>query len=228
MAAPARASGEIMKLTRTVASMAALIVAPHANATDASRLQALDAKIADAQLAREASQKGSETICSNAGKEVARRDQGLPNNAGEQFKKCMDAMQANNDAIGLIGYLYEQRSQLIGEPMPREWACSGKPELGAPHPDAKGHYTVCPKNPDDHSYTFWIITQVRMQAGSAKETWSDGGFISVRRYSSESECRMGIAKYEDYPSKVPYNLKDGVMVGDVCVQVVILDVRELR
>jgi len=159
---------------------------------------------------------------------VARRDQGLPNNAGEQFKKCMDAMQANNDAIGLIGYLYEQRSQLIGEPMPREWACSGKPELGAPHPDAKGHYTVCPKNPDDHSYTFWIITQVRMQAGSAKETWSDGGFISVRRYSSESECRMGIAKYEDYPSKVPYNLKDGVMVGDVCVQVVILDVRELR
>jgi hypothetical protein len=38
----------------------------------------------------------------------------------------------------------------------------------------------------------------------------------MRRYSSESECRMGIAKYEDYPSKVPYNLKDGVMVGDVC------------
>jgi len=59
MAAPARASGVIMKLTRTVAAMAALIVAPHANATDASRLQALDAKIADAQLAREASQKVS-------------------------------------------------------------------------------------------------------------------------------------------------------------------------
>ena len=54
------------------------------------------------------------------------------------------------------------------------------------------------------------------------------GVISIRRYSSESECRMGIAKYEDYPSKIPYNLKDGVVVGDVCVQVIIPDVRELR
>ena len=227
MAAPARASGEIMKLTRTVAAMAALIVAPHANATDASRVQKLEAQIADAKRAETAAKEAAETICYNAGQAMGQRDQGLPNNASE-LKKCTGATRANNDAIGLIGYLYEQRSQLIGEPMPREWACSGKPELGAPHPDAKGHYTVCPKNPDDHSYTFWIITQVRMQAGSAKETWSDGGFISVRRYSSESECRMGIAKYEDYPSKVPYNLKDGVMVGDVCVQVVILDVRELR
>ena len=112
--------------------------------------------------------------------------------------------------------------------MPSYWACSGKPSLGAPHPDAEGHYTVCPKDPDDHGYKFWIITQVHMQAGSAKETWSDGGFISVRRYSSESECRMGIAKYEDYPSKVPYNLKDGVMVGDVCVEVFIPDARELE
>lgn len=50
----------------------------------------------------------------------------------------------------------------------------------------------------------------------------------MRRYSSEFECRMGIAKYEDYPSKVPCNLKDGVMVGDVCVEVFISDVRELR
>jgi hypothetical protein len=39
---------------------------------------------------------------------------------------------------------------------------------------------------------------------------------------------MGIAKYEDYPSKVPYNLKDDVMVGDVCVGVWILDMRELQ
>jgi hypothetical protein len=112
--------------------------------------------------------------------------------------------------------------------MSSKYACSGKPDLGAPHPDAKGHYTVCPKDPDDHSYKFWIITQVRMQAGNAKETWSDGELISMRRYSSESECRMGIAKYEDYPSKIPYNLKDGVMVGDVCVEVFIPDVRELR
>ena len=90
-----------------------------------------------------------------------------------------------------------------------------------------GHYTVCPKDPDDHSYKFWIITQVRMQAGSAKETWSDGGLISMRRYSSEAACRTGIGNYEDYPSKVPYNLKDGVMVGDVCVEVFIPDMREL-
>jgi hypothetical protein len=67
-----------------------------------------------------------------------------------------------------------------------------------------------------------------MQVGSAKETWSDGGVISMRRYSSESECRAGVAKYEDYPSKVPYTLKDGVMVGDVCVEVFIPDVRELH
>jgi hypothetical protein len=40
-----------MKLTRTVTVMAALIVAPHANAqtTDASRVQILDARIADAK-----------------------------------------------------------------------------------------------------------------------------------------------------------------------------------
>jgi hypothetical protein len=136
---------------------------------------------------------------------MSQRDQGLPQEqrASEQFKKCMDAMQAGNDAIGFVGYLYEQRSHLTGQPMPSEYACSGNPSLGGPHPDAEGHYTICPKNPDDHSYKFWIITQVRMQVGSAKETWSDGGLISMRHYSSESECRMGIAKYEDYPSKVP-------------------------
>ena len=27
---------------------------------------------------------------------------------------------------------------------------------------------------------------------------------------------------------LPYNLKDGIVVGDVCVQVIIPDVRELR
>ena len=209
--------------------MAAVIVAPHANAaTDASRVQILDARIADAEHAATAAQKAAQTICYDAGYATGQRDQELPNNAGEQLKQCADAMQASTDAIGLVGYLYEQRSHLTGQPLPSKYACSGKPSLGAPHPDAKGHYTVCPKDPDDHSYKFWIITQVRMQAGSAKETWSSGGFISVRRYSSESECRMGIAKYEDYPSKVPYNLKDGVMVGDVCVEVLIPDVRELR
>lgn len=209
--------------------MAALIVAPYANAAaDTGRVQILDAQIADAKQAVTAAKKAADTICYNAGQAMGERTLGLPNNAGEQFKKCTDAMQASGDAIGFVGLLYEQRSQLTGQPMPSEYACSGKPSLGAPHPDAKGHYTVCPKDADDHSYKFWFITQVRMQAGSANETWSDGGLISMRRYSSESECRMGIAKYEDYPSKVPYNLKDGVMVGDVCVEVFIPDVRELR
>jgi hypothetical protein len=217
-----------MKLTRTVAAMAALIVAHHANATtDASRMQLLDEQIGDAKHAATAAKKAADTICYNAGNEMGQRDLGLPNKASEQFKKCTDAMQASNDASGFVGYLYEQRSHLTGEPMPSEYACSGKPSLGAPHPDGKGHYTVCPKDPDDHSYKFWIITQVRMQAGSAKETWSDGGLISMRRYSSESECRMGIGNYENYPSKIPYNLKDGVIVGDVCVEVFIPDVREL-
>jgi hypothetical protein len=201
------------------------IFGSHANAdTDASRVQILDARIADAKQAVTAAEKASETICSNAGFAIGQRDQGLPNNASEQFKQCMDAGRAMSDAIGFVGYLYEQRSHLTGQPMPSEYACYGKPSLGAPHPDAKGHYTVCPKDPDDHSYKFWIFTQVRMQAGSAEETWSDGG---SRRFSSESECRMDIAKYEHYPSKVPYNLKDGVIVGDVCVEVFIPDVREL-
>jgi hypothetical protein len=213
-----------MKLTRTVAAMAALVVAPHANADspNASRVQRLDAQIEDAKRAAAKSKKAAGTICYNAGYAIAQGDrQG-------QMKKCTDATRASSDASGFVGFLYEQRSHLTGQPVPREYACSGKPSLGVPHPDAEGHYTVCPKDPDDHSYTFWIITQVRMQAGSAKETWSDGGLISMRRYSSESECRMGIAKYEDYPSKVPYNQKDDVMVGDVCVQVIIPDVRELQ
>ncbi len=204
---------------------ALLIVASHAIAgTDASRVQILDAQIADAKHAATAAGKAAETICGNAGFAMGQRDQGLPNNASKQ---CTDAMQASNDASGLVGYLYEQRSHLTGQPLPSEYACSGKPSLGAPHPDTNGHYTVCPKDPDDHSYKFWIITQVRMQAGSAKETWSDGGFISLRRYGSEAECRTGIAEYEDYPSKVPYNLKDGVMLGDVCVEVFIPDLRDL-
>jgi hypothetical protein len=42
------------------------------------------------------------------------REQGLPDDASEQFKKCMDAMQVSNDASGLVGYLYEQRSHLTG------------------------------------------------------------------------------------------------------------------
>jgi hypothetical protein len=215
-----------MKLTRAVAAMAALIVTPHANAaTDASRVQILDAQIADAEHAAAAAKKAAGTICYNAGYAMGQREQGQ---GGEEFRKCMDAITAMNDASGLVGYLYEQRSHLTGQPMPSGYACSGKPSLGAPHPDAKRHYTVCPKDPDDYSYKFWIITQVRMQAGNAKETWSDGGLISARRYTSESECRMGIAKYEEYPSKVPDYLKDGVMVGDVCVEVIIPDVRALQ
>lgn len=217
-----------MKLMRSVAAMATLFLAAHAiAATDVGSLQALDARIAGAKQTETAANKAANTICGNAGYTMGQRDLGLPNNAHGQFTQCMDAMQASNDAIGFVGYLYEQRSRLTGQPMPGWYACGGKPNLGAPHPDAKGHYTVCPKNPDDHSYKFWIITQVRMQVGSAKETWSDGGFISMRRYNSEFECRAGIAKYEDYPSKVPYTVKDGVMVGDVCVEVFIPDVREL-
>jgi hypothetical protein len=218
-----------MKLMRTLAAMAALLLAAHAiAATDAGSLQVLDARIAGAEQAETAASKSADTICGNAGYAMGQRDLGLPNNANSQFTQCMDAMQASNDAIGFVSYLYEQRSYLTGQPLPSEYACRGKPDLGAPHPDAKGHYTVCPKDPDDHSYKFWIITQVRMQVGSAKETWSDGGIISMRRYNSERECRAGIAKYEDHPSKVPYTLKDGVIVGDVCVKVLIPDARELQ
>jgi hypothetical protein len=216
----------IMKLMRTLAAMVALSVTHHANA--AETVQTLDAKIADAKRTAAEAKKTADTICFDAGKEMGQRELGQPNDASEKFKKCTSAMQTSSDANGLIGVLYEQRSHLTGEPLAPEYACIGKPSLGAPHPDPNGHYTVCPKDPDDHSYKFWIITQVRMQAGNAKETWSDGGLISLRRYSSEAECRAGIARYEDYPSKVPYNLKDGVLVGDVCVQVFISDVRELQ
>jgi hypothetical protein len=72
-------------------------------------------------------------FCYNAGIAM-----GQPNNAGEQVKKCTDAMRAMNDASGFVAYLYEQRSHLTGQPMPSKYACSGKPSLGAPHPDAKG------------------------------------------------------------------------------------------
>ncbi|MEM5299897.1 hypothetical protein VSR82_37210 [Burkholderia sp. JPY481] len=218
-----------MKLIRTAAAMATLLLVAHAIAgTDASSLQVLDARIADAKQAETAASKAADTVCGNAGYAMGQRDVGLRNNANSQFAQCMDAMQASNDAIGFVSYLYEQRSHLTGQPLPKEYACRGKPNLGAPHPDAKGHYTVCPKDPDDHSYKFWIVTQVRMQVGSAEETWSDGGIISMRRFNSEPECRAGIAKYEDYTSKVPYTLKDGVIVGDVCVEVLIPDARELQ
>lgn len=141
-----------MKLTRTVAAMAALIFAPHTNAaTVASSVQTLDAQIADAKHAATVARKAADTICGTAGYAMGQRDHGLPNNAGKQFKQCSDASQASNDAIGFLGYLYEQRAHLTGQPMPNEYACSGKARLGAPHPDAKGHYTVCPKDPDDHS-----------------------------------------------------------------------------
>jgi hypothetical protein len=216
-------------MMRTVVLISTLMLAPLVNAaTDVSTVEVLDARIADAKHAATAAQKAADTICHNAGYASGQRDLGLPSNASEQLKQCSDAMQASGDAIGFIGYLYEQRSHMTGQPMSAEYACSGKPSLGAPHPDAKGHYTVCPKDPDDHSYKFWIITSVRMQVGSAKETWSDWGIISMRRYGSESECRGAIAKYEDYPSKVPYTVKNGATVGDVCVEVFIPDVRELQ
>lgn len=218
-----------MKITRSLVTIAILILASQVNAAnDPSSLQIIDARIADAKNAASAAGKAADTICGNAGYEMGQREQGLVNNASTQFKQCMEAWQARSDASGFIGYLYEQRSHLTGLPLPNEYACAGKPSLGAPHQDAKGHYTVCPKDPDDHSYKFWMITQVRMQVGSAKETWSDDGFISMGRYSSESECRVGIAKHEDYPSKVPYVLKGGVILGDVCIEVIIPDVRELR
>lgn len=218
-----------MGMARTVALMVILMLVTQANAaTNVSTVEVLDARIADAKNAAVAADRAAQTICGNVGYAMGQQGLGLPNNAHETIGQCADAMQANSDASGFVGYLYEQRSQLTGQPLPSGYACNGKPSLGAPHPDAKGHYTVCPKDPDDHSYKFWIIVQVRMQVGSAKETWSDGGIISMRHYSSESECRKGVAKYEDYPSKVPYALKDGVTVGDVCVQVFIPDVRELQ
>ena len=158
-------------------------------AAETNPIEVLDARISDARNAGAAASKAADTICHNAGYAMGQREIGLPSNASEQLKQCSEAMQANSDAIGFIGFLYEQRSHLTGEPLSPGHACGGKPSLGAPHPDAKGHYTVCPKDPDDHSYKFWIITSVRMQAGSAKETWSDGGIISLRRYRSEAECK---------------------------------------
>jgi hypothetical protein len=217
-----------MKRIRSVAAMAALVLAAHVtSATTESTVEVLDARIADAKAAATAASKAADTICGDAGFAMGQRELGQHNNAHQQVGQCADAMQANSDAIGFIGYLVEQRSHLTGQPLPSEYACNAKPSLGAPHQDSKGHYTVCPKDPDDHSYKFWIITQARMQVGNAKETWSDSGIISMRRYTSEPECRAGIAKYEDYPSKIPYVVKDGVIVGDVCVQVFIPDVREL-
>jgi len=105
-------------------------------------------------------QKGADFICSDAGYEVEQRSPGLRNRADKEFDQCIDAAQASNDAVGLVGYLYEQRSRLTGQPTPSEHACDGNARLGAPHLDAKGHYTVCPQDPDDHSYTLWMITQV--------------------------------------------------------------------
>lgn len=218
-----------MKLIRSIGALTTLFLATQAAAApDSSSLQVLDARIDAAELAYAATSKAADTICHNAGFAMGQREPGLTNKANTQFTQCMDAGQASTDAIGFVGYLYEQRSRLTGWPLPSGYACSGKPNLGAPQPDTKGHYTVCPKDPDNYSYKFWMITQVRMQVGSAKGTWSNGGLISMRRYNSEAECRAGIAKYEDYPSKVPYTVSDGVMVGDVCVAVFLEDVRELK
>lgn len=220
-----------MKLPAVVALMVMQIFALYATAataTDAGKIKILDARIADARKAAIVASKAADTVCGNAGYAMGQRDQGLPNNASRQFKQCTEAIQVSNDANGFVGYLYEQRAHLTGQPMPSKYACSGKASLGAPHPDANGHYTECPKDPDDHSYKFWMITQVHMKTGSAKETWSDGGIISMGRYRNENECRLAIAKLKDYPSKIPYALDGGVMVGDVCVEVFIPNVRELQ
>jgi hypothetical protein len=224
---PAKNEG-MMKPMRAVAAVTALLLSAQVfAATEAAKLQVLDTRIADAKQAAIAARKAADYICSDAGYEVGQRSQGLPNRAHKEFNQCMGAAQASNDAIGLVGYLYEQRSHLTGRPMPSEYACNGNAQLGAPHPDAKGHYTVCPKDPSDHSYTFWMITQVYMHAGSASHTGSDGGFISIRRYKSEAACRAGIAKYEYLPSKIPYVLNDGEVIGDVCVEVIIPNTRKL-
>lgn len=69
----------------------------------------------------------AETICHYAVQASGQRDLGLPANAGEQLKQCGDAMQASGDAIG---FLYEQRSHLTGEPVSAEYACGGRPSLG--------------------------------------------------------------------------------------------------
>jgi len=223
---PAKNEG-MMRLTRTIAVVAALFLSAQAFAAETAHLQVLDTRIADAKQAAIAARKAADFICGDAGYEVGQRSLGLSNRADKEFNQCMDATQASNDAIGLVGYLYEQRSHLTGQPMPSEYACDGNARLGAPHPDAKGHYTVCPKDPDDHSYTFWMITQVYMHVGNAGHSGSDGGLISMRRYTSEAECRAGIAEYEYLPSKIPYMLKDGDVIGDVCVEVILPDIRKL-
>ena len=136
---------------RAAAMAAFVMLAAHANAAtaDASKLQELDVRIAAANKAVTATNKTANAICEKASYAMGQRDQGLPNNADTQFKQCMDAMQAMEDAIGFVGYLHEQRSHLTGQPLPREYACLGKPGL-APQPDAKGHYT-CPQDPPTHS-----------------------------------------------------------------------------
>ncbi|MGF6874993.1 hypothetical protein [Paraburkholderia sp. MM5477-R1] len=135
-----------MKWMLAVAALAALPLAAYATAApDASSLQELDARIADAKQAATAAGNAANTICGNAGYAMAQRESGLPNNADTQFTQCMDAMQASNDATGFVGSLYEQRSHLTGQPLPKEYACKGEPSLGAPHPDVAGHYTLCRK-----------------------------------------------------------------------------------
>jgi len=130
-----------MTLTRSVgaAAMAALVIlATHANAAaaDASKLQELDARIAAANQMATAAQKKATTICDNAG-----YASGVDaDNANALLNRCFDAMRASTDAIGLVGYLHEQRSHLTGQPLASEYACLLKPGV-APHPDAKGHYT---------------------------------------------------------------------------------------
>ena len=154
-----------MDLMRTIGAMAAImIVAAHAKAAPGtSSLEIMDVRIADAKAAETSARKAQKTICYNAGFATGQRDRGLPNNASEHLRQCDEASRASNDAGGLVGDLYEQRSHLTGQPMPREYACRGKPSLGAPQKDRMGNYIVCPKNPDDHSYKFSIITQARMK-----------------------------------------------------------------
>jgi hypothetical protein len=132
----------IMKLMRTLAAMVALSVTHHANA--AETVQTLDAKIADAKRTAAEAKKTDDTICFDAGKEMGQRELGQPNDASEKFKKCTSAMQTSSDANGLIGVLYEQRSHLTGEPLAPEYACIGKPSLGAPHPGSRSPSSVRP------------------------------------------------------------------------------------
>ena len=108
-----------MNLTHIGAMTALILAAAHAKgATAVNSVEVLDARIADAKVSAKAAQKAADTICRNMGYAIGQRELGLSSNAHETIGQCTDATRASSDAIGFVGLLYEQRSQLTGQPMP--------------------------------------------------------------------------------------------------------------